>query len=211
VQYHPLAEHVFRFWLWMTYGVPSRYKTASHILHHKLADKIGDPHSPIVDGRFNMLIRKPVMKLIEFFCPIKHNYNNKSLERYVSKIPDSGYVFKYAKLGPVLFFLIQILLFEFQGLFIFLLFLVMSVFFAYTVADGLGHLVGYRNYKLTDNSHNIVPWGILLSGEELHNNHHAHGRRAKLSERWYEFDIGYVYIRALELVGLAKIRPSSTV
>src|SRR5690606_28459428 len=79
-------------------------------------------------------------------------------------------------------------------------------FWAAGVINGVGHYWGYRNFETEDASRNIVPIGILIGGEELHNNHHAYGSSAKLSNKWWEFDIGWLYIRVLEMLGLADVR-----
>ena len=77
------------------------------------------------------------------------------------------------------------------------------------IINGIGHYWGYRNFEAPDASTNIVPWGIVIGGEELHNNHHTYPTSAKLSVKPFEFDIGWAYIRALELLGLAHVRKTA--
>ena len=211
---HPVIQHIFRFWLWMTCGVYNKYKIAGHILHHRSADKINDPHSPHISGKLEMLVYKPIKRIIGTFISLPQTpYNNdKLIMPYLQKSLDSGYVFKYARLGPITFLIVNLIIFGINGLWIYLTFLILSCFIAFTVGDGFTHLFGYRNYNLNNRSHNLVPWGILMAGEELHNNHHAHGNSAKFSKKWYEIDMGWVYIKLLMFFKLAqtKDRLSST-
>jgi stearoyl-CoA desaturase (delta-9 desaturase) len=111
------------------------------------------------------------------------------------------------KLGLTLMALIDLILFGIvPGTLIFLTQIAWIPFWAAGVINGIGHYWGYRNWSTPDASTNIVPWGILIGGEELHNNHHAFTTSAKLSSKWYEFDIGWMYIRMLEALGLAKVK-----
>lgn len=207
VKFHSVIEHLFRFWLWLTTGVYNRYKIAGHILHHKYADNVNDPHSPHISGKLEMLVYKPIKRIVGFFLPLpqKKFDNNELIAPYVRATPDSGYVFKYATLGPLLFLIFNVVLFGPLGILIYIIFLSFASFMAFTVGDGFSHMFGYRNYQLIDKSYNLIPWGILMSGEELHNNHHARPRSAKLSNHWWEIDIGWIYIKLLMFFRLASL------
>lgn len=212
VEFANSVTRVFEFWLWLTIGVFNRYRIASHIVHHRYTDKEKDPHSPTVSGIFNMLVKKPVLRFLSVlfypFFKIKFNQTNyENLKPYLNPVEDTGYVYKYAVYGPFVFCLINLILFGLNGFFLFLVFGIMSNVAGFTIGDGLTHLYGYRNYSLDkDNkSSNIIPFGILLAGEELHNNHHAAASGAKFSHRWFEFDMGWCYITILQFLKLAKV------
>ena len=201
---HPIASHFFRFWLWLTTGMVTKEWAAIHRKHHAKCETADDPHSPQVLG-INRVLWGGV------FLYVKESYNKDTLERYGHGTPDD-YMERHlysahAIWGLTLMGAINIFLFGLvPGLLILVTQIVWIPFWAAGVINGVGHWFGYRNFDAADASTNIIPWGILIGGEELHNNHHSHATSAKLSSKWYEFDIGWMYIRLLESAGLATVK-----
>ncbi len=206
---HPIASHFFRFWGWLTTGMNVKEWVAVHRRHHAKNDSPEDPHSPQHKGVLNIL-----------FLGVKYYYraalNQEILDKHGAGTPNDwiernlysnrfGYM---AYLGIVIMLMIDFLLFGLVGVVIWLIQMYWIPFWAAGVINGLGHWkkIGYRNSETEDHSTNLVPWGIFIGGEELHNNHHTCPKSAKLSVKWYEFDIGWVYIRILETFGLAKVK-----
>ena len=201
---HPIASHFFRFWLWLTTGMVTKEWAAIHRKHHAKCETAEDPHSPQVLG-INRVLWGGV------FLYVKESYNRETLERYGHGTPDDWMERKlysrFAILGLTLMGVINVTLFgAVPGMLILATQIVWIPFWAAGVINGIGHYWGYRSFDLADASKNIVPWGILIGGEELHNNHHAYATSAKLSAKWYEFDIGWMYIRILEALGLATVK-----
>jgi stearoyl-CoA desaturase (delta-9 desaturase) len=200
---HPLPSHFFRFWLWLTTGMVTKEWTAIHRKHHARCETPDDPHSPQVLG-----IRKVLWQGTELYR--KEALNRETLERYGHGTPDDwlerNVYARHSILGISLLMVVNFALFGFIGVTIWAVQMVWIPFFAAGVINGIGHYWGYRNFQPEDASRNIVPWGILIGGEELHNNHHAYATSARLSNRWYEFDIGWLYIRALQMLGLAQVK-----
>jgi stearoyl-CoA desaturase (Delta-9 desaturase) len=201
---HPIASHFFRFWLWLTTGMVTKEWAAIHRKHHAKCETADDPHSPQVLG-INRVLWGGV------FLYVKESYNRDTMERYGHGTPDDylerNLYSAHAILGLTLMGAINIFLFGLvPGLVILVTQIVWIPFWAAGVINGVGHWFGYRNFDVTDASTNIVPWGILIGGEELHNNHHSHATSAKLSSKWYEFDIGWMYICILEMLGLATVK-----
>ncbi len=199
---HPIPSHFFRFWLWLTTGMVTREWTAIHRKHHAKCETDEDPHSPQTRG-----IRKVLLQGAELYRA--EAANEETIRRYSHGTPDDWIernVYRHSVLGVSTMLVIDVVLFGAIGLTVWAVQMLWIPFFAAGVINGLGHWWGYRNYPCADASTNIVPWGILIGGEELHNNHHSFATSAKMSARWYEFDIGWGYIRALELLGLAKVR-----
>ncbi len=201
---HPAVSHFFRLWLWLTTGMTTREWVAIHRKHHAKVETPEDPHSPQVLG-INRVLWGGV------FLYVKESHNRNTIERYGHGTPDDWLERKvysrYVILGLTLSGTADVLLFGIvPGVLIFLTQIVWIPFWAAGVINGIGHFWGYRNWSTEDASTNIVPWGILIGGEELHNNHHAFITSAKLSNKWYEFDIGWIYIRILEALGLAKVK-----
>jgi len=201
---HPAVSHFFRLWLWLTTGMATREWVAIHRKHHARCETPDDPHSPQVVG-INRVLWGGV------FLYVKESHNRDTLERYGYGTPDDwierNVYSRYVILGLTLFGTLDVLLFGIvPGVLIFLVQVVWIPFWAAGVINGIGHYRGYRNWFTGDASTNIVPWGILIGGEELHNNHHAFVTSAKLSTKWYEFDLGWMYIRALEMAGLARVK-----
>jgi len=200
---HPVASHFFRFWLWFTTATVTKAWVAIHRKHHAKCETTEDPHSPQIFG-----IRKVLWQGAELYRA--EAKVQATLDRYGHGTPDDwlerNLYTPHTFAGILILLAIQLVLFGPIGLTIWAVQMIWIPFFAAGVINGIGHFWGYRNFACEDASTNIVPWGILIGGEELHNNHHAYGSSAKLSNRWYEFDIGWAYIRALELLGLASVK-----
>jgi stearoyl-CoA desaturase (Delta-9 desaturase) len=201
---HPAVSHFFRMWLWLTTGMVTKEWAAVHRKHHAKCETREDPHSPQVLG-LNRVLWGGV------FLYVKEADKPETLERYGHGTPDDwlerNLYSKFKILGLTLMGLVDIILFgAVPGGLIFLTQIVWIPFWAAGVINGIGHYRGYRNWPTPDASTNIVPLAILIGGEELHNNHHAYPTSAKLSNRWYEFDMGWLYIRMFEALGLAKVK-----
>jgi stearoyl-CoA desaturase (delta-9 desaturase) len=204
LELHPIASHFFRLWLWMTTGMVTKEWAAIHRKHHAKCETAEDPHSPQIVG-INRVLWGGV------FLYVKESHNAETMERYGHGTPDDwlehNLYARHQVLGITLMGVTNLLLFGIvPGLLILLTQIVWIPFWAAGVINGIGHFFGYRNYDCADASKNIVPWGILIGGEELHNNHHAFAASAKLSNKWFEFDIGWLYIQILSALGLAKVK-----
>ena len=200
---HPIPSHFFRFWLWLTTGMVTKEWAAIHRKHHAKCETVDDPHSPQVFG-----IKKVFWEGSELYRA--ESKVAETLSRYGHGTPDDwierNLYTRHSVLGVALMMIIDLLLFGPIGLSIWAVQMIWIPIFAAGVINGIGHYWGYRSFAAEDASKNIVPWGILIGGEELHNNHHAYATSAKLSNKWYEFDIGWLYIRILESLGLAKVK-----
>jgi len=200
---HPLPSHFFRFWLWFTTGMVTKEWAAIHRKHHAKCETVDDPHSPQILG-----IDKVMWEGAELYR--KESGNPETIEKYGHGTPDDwlerNIYSKHSVLGIALMLIVNVVLFGPIGLSIWAVQMAWIPIFAAGVINGIGHFWGYRNYAADDASRNIVPWGILIGGEELHNNHHAYATSARLSSKWYEFDIGWAYIRTMEILGLAKVK-----
>jgi stearoyl-CoA desaturase (Delta-9 desaturase) len=204
LELHPAVSHFFRLWLWLTTGMITKEWAAIHRKHHAKCETAEDPHSPQVYG-INRVLWAGV------FLYVKESYNKETLERYGHGTPDDwierNVYSRHPTAGVLLMLATNLLLFGLvPGALIWVTQVAWIPFWAAGVINGVGHFFGYRSYDVSDASTNIVPWGILIGGEELHNNHHAFASSAKLSSKWYEFDIGWMYIRLLEIVGLASVK-----
>lgn len=203
LELHPIASHFFRFWLWLTTGTITKEWAAIHRKHHAKCEAVDDPHSPQVLG-----IQKVLLQGAELYR--KEAKNQETLDKYGRGTPDDwlehNLYTKYSMLGVFLMMAIDLLLFGPIGLTIWAVQMAWIPVTAAGIINGAGHYWGYRNFQPDDASTNIVPWGILIGGEELHNNHHTYIGSAKLSNKWYEFDIGWMYIRSLSILGLAKVK-----
>lgn len=195
--------HFFRFWLWLTTGMITREWVAIHRKHHAKCETVDDPHSPHFKGIQTVLWRGAWLYRCE-------SLNQETLKLYGRGTPDDWLERKlYARLpwlGVACMLLIDLVLFGWAGLAIWLVQMLWIPFWAAGVINGLAHWWGYRNWQTEDASTNISPFGILIGGEELHNNHHAFAASARLSSQWYEFDLGWMYIRLLALMGMATVR-----
>ena len=203
VDLHPAVSHFFRFWLWLTTGMVTVEWVAIHRKHHAKCETPEDPHSPQVEG-LNTVLWKGT------WLYRRESRNADTIRRYGQGTPDDwlerhlyrGHNF----VGILLMLGIDLLLFGLPGLLVWGVQMVWIPFWAAGVINGVGHFWGYRNWRTADASTNIFPWGIVIGGEELHNNHHAFASSARLSARWWEFDIGWLYIRVLSVLGLAKVK-----
>jgi len=200
----PLPSHFFRLWLWLTTGMATKEWAAIHRKHHAKCETPDDPHSPQVYG-INRVLWAGV------FLYVKEARNQETLRRYGHGTPndwlENHLYTPWQKLGIVLMLAINIFLFgALPGALIWIVQMLWIPFWAAGVINGIGHYWGYRNFNCADASTNIVPWGILIGGEELHNNHHSFATSAKLSNRWYEFDIGWMYICILSALGMARVK-----
>jgi stearoyl-CoA desaturase (delta-9 desaturase) len=200
---HPIVSHFFRFWLWITTGMVTKEWVAIHRKHHAKVETDDDPHSPQTRG-----IRKVLLEGSELYRD--EAKNAETLGRYGHGTPDDWLERNvYSRLlwqGIASMFVIDFVLFGAIGITIWAVQMIWIPIFAAGIINGAGHYWGYRNFACLDASTNIVPWGIIVGGEELHNNHHAYGSSAKLSSRWFEFDIGWMYIRILAILKLATVR-----
>ncbi|RZL93962.1 MAG: acyl-CoA desaturase [Variovorax sp.] len=200
---HPLVSHFFRFWLWLTTGMVTREWAAIHRKHHASCETSEDPHSPQIHGIGKVLLEGAELYRVEA-------RNAATLEKYGRGTPDDWIERKlyarYSRLGIGLMLGIDVALFGPIGLSMWAVQMLWIPVFAAGIINGVGHYWGYRNFSPDDNSSNVVPWGILIGGEELHNNHHAYVTSARLSNKWWEFDIGWMYIRILEILHLARVR-----
>ncbi|MGB5344710.1 MAG: fatty acid desaturase [Woeseia sp.] len=200
---HPALRHFFRFWIWCTSGMLTREWVAVHRKHHAHCEKEGDPHSPQVFG-----LKKVMLEGAELYQQEKNN--PETLEKYGRGTPDDwlerNVYLRFPSGGIVLMVLADLLLFGVPGITIVAIQMVSMPLFAAGIINGLGHHTGYRNFECDDAATNLLPWGLFVGGEELHNNHHAFPTSAKFSVRRWEFDIGWMYICLLRAVGLAKVR-----
>ncbi len=200
---HPIVSHFFRFWLWLTTGMVTSEWVAIHRKHHASTEVEGDPHSPKIEG-----LRKILLQGAELYRAASKN--KEMVEKYSHGTPDDWVernVYKrYSAKGIMLMFLIDVLLFGIPGITIWAIQMMWIPVHAAGVINGIGHALGYRNFECPDASTNIFPWGFWIGGEELHNNHHTFASSAKFSVHWWEFDIGWFYIRCLAFLGLAKVK-----
>jgi len=200
---HPIASHFFRFWLWMTTGMVTKQWVAIHRKHHAKCETEDDPHSPVVKG-----IKKVFFEGAELYR--SEAKNQETLQKYGYGTPDDwierNLYTKHSALGVSLMLILNVLLFGVVGLAVWAVQMAWIPFWAAGVVNGIGHYWGYRNYECNDAATNVFPIGIIIGGEELHNNHHTYGTSAKFSTKWYEIDIGWMYICMMSAVGLAKVK-----
>ena len=203
VELHPAISHFMRFWLWLTTGMVTKEWVAIHRKHHQACETRQDPHSPQVHGIFKVLFGGA-------WLYANATRNKKMIEQFGKGTPDDwmerNVYSRHSSLGFLLLLIVEVALFNGWGLVMWLVQMAWIPFWAAGVVNGIGHWWGYRNTNTKDCSRNIFPWGIIIGGEELHNNHHDAPASAKLSQKWWEFDIGYFYIRRLEELGLAQVR-----
>lgn len=203
LEFNPILSHFMRFWLWLTTGMVTKEWVAIHRKHHRYCEQPGDPHSPFVYGILKVFFKGACL------------YNDAAKDKEMVKTYGAGtpddwlernLYSKHPWLGILLMMWADCLLFQGLGVFIWIIQMFWIPFWAAGVINGLGHWWGYRNTDTDDNSRNLVPWGIVIGGEELHNNHHESPASPKLSKRWFEFDIGWMYIRIFSMLGLLKVR-----
>ncbi len=203
LELHAIPSHFFRFWLWLTTGQVTKEWAAVHRKHHAKCETEDDPHSPVTRG-----IRKVLFEGAELYRA--ESKNPETIEKFGHGTPsdwiEHNLYTKYSWQGVGLMLIIDVLLFGVAGLTVWAVQMMWIPVMAAGIINGIGHYWGYRNNDCADASTNILPIGILIGGCELHNNHHTYPTSAKFSLKWYEFDIGWGYIRALELMGLAKVK-----
>jgi len=206
LELHPALKHFFRLWLWLTTGMVTREWTAIHRKHHAKCETEEDPHSPVIFG-----LKKVLLEGAELY---KAGKTPEVVERYGKGCPEDWVernLYAHSVWGVSLMMAIDLLLFGVAGLVVWAVQMLWIPFLAAGVINGVGHYFGYRNYECPDAATNIVPWGILIGGEELHNNHHTYPNSAKLSQKWFELDMGWAWIRLFEMLGLAKVRSTGPV
>ncbi|BDX22153.1 aminotransferase [Polynucleobacter sp. TUM22923] len=203
---HPIMSHFFRFWLWLTTGMVTKEWAAIHRKHHAKCETVDDPHSPQILGIATVLSRGAELYKTE-------SRNQETLAKFGHGTPDDwlerNVYAKYSWQGVALMLVIDVFLFGAIGLTVWAVQMLWIPITAAGIINGIGHYWGYRNYDCADAATNIFPLGILIGGEELHNNHHTFATSAKLSNKWYEFDIGWLYIQMMSAVGLAKVKKTS--
>ena len=203
LEFHPILSHFMRFWLWLTTSMSTKQWVAIHRKHHQYSDHEGDPHTPHVYGIWRVL----------FGGALLYHTASKDVDmvnRYGIGTPDDwveqNVYTKHNKLGIIIMLLVNLWLFGLVGFVVWGVQMLWSPFWAAGIVNGLAHWWGYRNGETRDHSRNISPWGIIIGGEELHNNHHLNPASPKLSKQWFEFDIGWMYIKIFERLKLLKIR-----
>lgn len=206
LELHAIPSHFFRFWLWLTTGMVTREWVAIHRKHHAKCETEDDPHSPQTRGIKAVLLTGSEMyraeaKNMETIAKFSHGVPDDWLERNLYE--------RFSWQGVGVMLLVNLMLFGAIGASVWALQMAWIPMTAAGIINGIGHWWGYRNFEATDASTNVSPWGILIGGEELHNNHHTYPTSAKLSVKPYEFDIGWAYIRTMELCGLAKVRKTA--
>jgi stearoyl-CoA desaturase (delta-9 desaturase) len=201
---HPIASHFFRFWLWLTTGMVTKEWVAVHRKHHAKTETEEDPHSPHVEG-----IHKVLWEGAELYRAELMN-NQSTLEYYGRGTPNDWlerHIYTpYAYVGVTLLLVTELFLLGIYGITLWAVHMMWIPFFAAGVINGLGHYWGYRNFETPDGSANLTNVGILIGGEEMHNNHHAFPTSARFSNKWWEFDIGWMYIRVLSALRLARVK-----
>jgi len=206
--FHPILSHFFRFWLWLTTGMVTKQWVAIHRKHHVFSDKEGDPHSPHVFGIWTVFTKGALLYA-------RGAKDTEMVEKFGVGTPDDwlerNIYTPHSRYGILLMLVIDCLFFGPWGLLVWGVQMLWIPLWAAGVINGIGHWWGYRNTETKDRSTNLVPWGIIIGGEELHNNHHMNPARPKLSLHWYEFDIGWMWLRLFSLVGLAEIVRLDTV
>ena len=202
VDFHPVLNHFFRFWTWLTTSMITREWVAIHRKHHARVETEQDPHSPQTRG-----IGKVLREGAELYREARND--RASIEQYGKGAPDDWIerhlYTPHANLGPVVLAVVNLVLFGLPGIALWAIQMAWIPFWAAGVVNGLGHWWGYRNFETTDTATNLTPWAVWVGGEELHNNHHAFPSSARFSMRRWEFDIGWAAIKGLEKVGLAKV------
>ncbi len=203
IEFHPILSHFMRFWLWLTTGMVTKQWVAIHRKHHKDTDVTGDPHSPHVYGIWRVLFKGA-------WLYNDASKNSAMVEAYGVGTPDDwverNIYSSHSKWGITALLILETYLFHGWGIVMWLVQMAWIPFWAAGVVNGLGHWWGYRNHETNDHSRNIFPWGIIIGGEELHNNHHRRPADPRLSHRAFEFDIGWFWLSIFRIFKLAKLR-----
>ena len=204
VEFHPVVAHFMRFWLWLTTGMVTRQWVAIHRKHHRYSDRAGDPHSPHVFGLWRVLFGGALLYH-------EASKDSSMVDTYGSGCPDDwmerNIYSAHSRLGIGILLLLDLAWFGWVGAIVWLVQMIWIPFWAAGVINGIGHYWGYQNGETRDLSRNISFLGIIVGGECLHNNHHMEPANPKLSRRWFEFDIGWMYITLLRWVKLAHLKP----
>lgn len=199
---HPVLQHFFRFWLWLTTGMRTNEWTAIHRRHHQKVDVEGDPHSPKLFGILNVVFGGVLL--------YKRAAANKDMVEQLSRDCPNDWlennVYTHSQIGVSLLLAINIGVFGWIGILMWAIQMVWIPFWAAGVINGIGHYLGYRNGDTPDYSRNIVPFGVIIGGEELHNNHHLDATSPKFSIKWWEFDLGWMWISVFRMLGLARLK-----
>lgn len=202
---HPAISHFFRMWLWLSTSMSTRAWVAIHRKHHTFVETEDDPHSPVVMGLAKVFFGG-------VFLYRKESKVQETLERFGRGTPndwlENNLYVPRPLTGIIALLVLELVVFGWPALIMWVVQMLWIPLWAAGVINGIGHAWGYRNFASPDASTNIIPWGLIAGGEELHNNHHAFGTSAKLSVKWWEFDIGWFYIRLFEILGLAKVHRS---
>ena len=203
VVFHPAVAHFMRFWLWLTTGMVTAEWVAVHRRHHQKSDQPGDPHSPQIYGIGRVLFGGALL--------YKQAAKDRAMVKQLSTGTPDDWIERnlyspHSALGIVLMLIIDLCVFGLWGWLVWAVQMIWIPLFAAGVINGLAHYCGYRNVETPDTSTNLIPWAVWIGGEELHNGHHADGANPKFSQRWWEFDIGWMYICILKSLGLAKVR-----
>ena len=202
VDFHPIVAHVFRFWAWFSTAMVTKEWVAIHRKHHAKCETAEDPHSPQFHG-----IKKVLLDGVDLYRQARRE--TETMEKYGRGTPEDwlerNVYGRFPEMGPTLMLFVNIALFGAWGLFIWALQMIWIPFMAAGVVNGLGHWWGYRNFESDDTSTNLTPWGFVIGGEELHNNHHTFPSSAKFALRKWEFDMGWFVISTLKIVGMAKV------
>ena len=203
VTFHPVVAHFMRAWLWLTTGMITKQWVAVHRKHHRFSDEPGDPHTPHVYGIGRVLFKGA-------FLYHDASKDKAMVDTYGAGTPDDwierNLYSSHSRLGIGILFVLNLILFGWVGAIIWGIQMIWIPFWAAGVINGVAHWWGYRNGETKDRSTNISPVGIIVGGEELHNNHHLDPASPKFSRRWFEFDIGWFYIRVLQSLKLAKLK-----
>ena len=203
VSFHPVVDHFMRFWLWLTTGMVTKQWVAIHRKHHQTSDTHGDPHSPQIYGIWRVLFGGA-------FLYHSASKDSAMVEKLGAGTPNDwierNVYSTHSRMGILLMLVIDLLLFGPWGLLVWGIQMIWIPFWAAGVVNGLAHWVGYRNTDTKDTSRNLIPIAFIIGGEELHNNHHADGANASFKQRWFEFDEGWMWIKILSKLRLAKVR-----
>ena len=200
LEMHPVLSHLFRFWLWLSTGMLTKEWVSVHRKHHATVETKNDPHSPIFYGIWRVIFEGVILYRREA-------KKADTLEKFGKDTPNDWLeknLYSHGLLGPLIMLAFMVLLFGKPGFYMWLVLMIWIPFFGAGVINGIGHFWRYRNHKTTDNSKNIVPWGILVGGEELHNNHHKFPWSARFSHYFWEVDLSWLYLKVLEKAGLIK-------
>jgi len=201
--FNPILEHFMRFWLWLTTGMITKQWVAIHRKHHRYCETVDDPHSPHIYGIWKVLFKGALLYH-------EASKDKNMVDSYGVGTPsdwlEHNIYSPHSRLGIGILFLFNIWLFGWIGALIWIVQMIWIPFWAAGVVNGLGHWFGYRNGETKDNSKNISPLGFIIGGEELHNNHHLNPASPKLSLRWYEIDVGWIYIKIFEMLKLLKLK-----